>query len=206
MTLMMAALLLQSAVEERTQGQAGGARFFVDYMAHSFLKDGAAVFLSNYLAMEVEIVPPRGGTLTVSQNQFTLRVNSRKPALLPQSSGFVAASLKYSDWDRQRRIDASVGGIRIGSPQQIPRFPGDPTRRPLPAPPRAPEPEDRSGLGKPPEEPADQLVVKWALPEGETAKPVKGFLYFPHKGKPGSVKKLELIYSGPAGDTAIVLR
>lgn len=207
MTLLLTALvLLQAPPDTRIHAQAGGAKIAVEYMAHSFLADGQSAFLSDYLALEVEVFPPRGKSLLVSQNQFTLRVNGKKPALLAQSSGMVAASLKYADWDNRRRIDVTMGDIRVGTPQQTPRFPDDPTRRPLPAPPRAPAPEDRSGVEKQPQEPADQLVVKWALPEGESSKPVKGFLYFPHKGKPGSIKKLELLYSGPAGETTIVLR
>lgn len=210
--LFLLAALLQQPQERAkpsdypVHGVNGSTGIGVEYMAHSLMVDGRTAFVSDYLVIEVEVFPKRGESVMVSQNQFTLRVNGKNPALLAQSSGMVSASLKYADWDRQKRLDATVGDVRLGYPQRTPRFPGDPTTRPLPAPPRAPTDQDRSGIEKQPEETADQLVVKWALPEGEASKPVKGFVYFPHKGKPGSIKKLELIYSTPAGETTLVLK
>ena len=89
----------------------------------------------------------------------------------------------------------------LGRPVPVERFPGDPTaRRRLP--PRAPEPEDRSGAEKTPEPKAEEVVVETALPEGTQRLPVSGYLYFAYKGK---VKSVELIYDGPEGHAALRL-
>ncbi len=37
-------------------------------------------------------------------------------------------------------------------------------------------------------------MIRTALPEGSFKGPVSGFLYFPWKGKPKSIKKLDLLY------------
>jgi hypothetical protein len=180
-----------------------------EYMAHSLLAGGQSIFISDYLVIEVEVFPAVQSSVMVSQNHFTLRVNGKKPALLSQSPGMAAASVKYPDWERRPTLEAGVGlgdgAVIAGRPRHEPRFPGDQARRPLPPPPQAPTPEDRSGLDREQKEPAHEIVAKAGLPEGETAKPVKGILLFPHRGKPASIKKLELLYHGPGGEAAIVL-
>jgi len=114
----------------------------------------------------------------------------------------VAASLKYPDWERRPNLEAEAGvgnaGVIVGRPQTAERFPGDPrpAQQRLPRPPQAPPPENRSGLEKPEPVKADELALSAALPEGSARGPVSGYLYFAWKGKPGSIKSLELIYQG----------
>ncbi|MBI3208468.1 MAG: hypothetical protein HYZ37_06160 [Candidatus Solibacter usitatus] len=110
------------------------------------------------------------------------------------------------------RMEASagVGSIDViaGRPRRTERFPGDPRPQQdrLPAPPKVPANEDRSGVEREAPITPAEAIVRGALPEGEVSKPVRGFLYYAYKGKPGSAKKVELVYSGPAGDAVIALR
>jgi hypothetical protein len=41
----------------------------------------------------------------------------------------------------------------------------------------------------------EELLAETALPEGEHGGAVSGFLYFAYKGKAGTIKSLELLYS-----------
>ncbi len=144
----------------------------------------------------------------VSAAHFRLRVNNKKQTLYSQTPGMVAASLKYPDWHERRGLEGSAGagnaGVILGTPSS--RFPGDSRdRRRLPAPPRAPEEENRSGIERAPETKAEDAVVGAALPEGPQRGPVAGCLYFPYDGKLKSLKTLELLYEGPRGTASLRL-
>src|SRR6185295_2541155 len=113
-------------------------------------------------------------------------------------------SLKYPDWERRKsmEVQASVGAdVIVGRPQTVERFPGDPRPRQsrLPRAPQAPEPDPRSGSAR--QEPVNvsDVIAATALPEGMTASPVSGYLYFRYRGKTKSIKSLELVYQGKAG-------
>ncbi len=182
-----------------------------EYTVRSFGTRGKTFVTRDYLVVEVAVYPAGGRPLLVSHGQFTLRVNGRKSVLFPQAPSFVAASLKYPDWERRPTLTAGAGlgdvGVVVGKPETVGRFPGDPrpdqTR--LPNPPRAPRPEDPGGAGRQPAESAEEIAVETALPEGETKHPVGGYLYFAYKSKTKSIRSLELIYRGAAGEAVLQL-
>ncbi len=200
-----------TAADYPIHAQMGEAWLGADYHVRSVLARGQSIMVQDYLVVEVALYPPPGKSLAVSAGQFTLRLNGKKQLLHAQAPGFVAAALKYPDWERRPTLVAtgSVGnaGVIIGRPEQTERFPDDnrPTRTRLPAPPRAPAPENPSGLDK--EEPPkpEELVVEAALPGGEFKGTVSGYLYFAYKGKTKSIRTLELLYEGPAGAAALRL-
>lgn len=180
---------------------AGKLRLGADYTVHSFSARGRTFVADAYLVVEVALYAPRGEEVMVSTSRWTLCVNGKKQPLAPQAPQFVAASLKYPDWQNTRTLEAQAGPVILGRPVPVERFPGDPTaRRRLP--PRAPEPEDPSGAEKTPEPKAEEVVVETALPEGTQRLPVSGYLYFAYRGK---VKSVELIYDGPEGRAALRL-
>jgi hypothetical protein len=197
-----------AASEYPVQGKAGGLAIGAEYLVRSFSGQGRTFATDGYLVVEVALFPPPGETLAVSAGAFGLRINGQKRAILAQNPAFVAASLKYSDWGRQTSVEAHAGSgdreVRINTPVPSARFPGD-MRVPAPRrPPRAPE-ENRSGLERRPEPVAHEIAVESALPEGVFRGPVAGFLYFPYSRKTRSLKSLELLYGGPAGDAALKL-
>ncbi len=184
-------------------GAAGKLGIGADYTVHSFSGRGRMFVAEAYLVVEVALYGPRGEEAMVSGSRWSLRVNGKKQALAPQPPQFVAASFKYPDWERTRRLEAQAGPVILGRPVPVERFPGDPTaRRRLPPPPRAPEPQDPGGAEKTPEPKAEEVVLETALPEGTQRLPVSGYLYFAYKGK---VKSVELIYEGPEGRAALRL-
>ena len=172
------------------------------------ISGGDGVFISeDHIVVEVTVTPPKKTEIPVSHSQFSVRLNGKKRLLLPASPQFVAASFKYPDWYEPRGVQAQAGPVVLGRPEISERFPGDPTPggTRLPRAPRAPAPDNRSGVEKEEVRP-EELAVSKALPEGPASLPVKGYLYFPYRGAIKKIKSLELIYQGPAGDTTIKLR
>jgi hypothetical protein len=171
-----------------------------------------SVVTGDYLVVEIGMYPTRGETFRIALEHFSLRINGKKQTLAAQTPGFVAASVKYADWERRPTLVGSAGsgdaGVIIGRPRQTERFPGDPRPRQerLPDPPKIPGHEDRSGVEKePPKTPAD-MINEEALIDGDYSVPVRGYLYFPFKGKPRSLTAVDLEYQGPAGKATLKLK
>jgi len=211
--LLLLALALPLTAQERVKpadwpvhSQVKDSAIAAEYMVRTVLAEGRSAVLRDYLVIEVGFFPAKGKSLLLSTGQFSLRVNGKKIPLLAQTPGMVAASVKYEDWEVRPTVMAtgSVGnaGVILGRPQGAERFPGDrrPTQDRLPPTPRAPGQEDRSGIEREPEVKPEEMVSRAALPEGDTAQPVRGYLFFPFKGKTSSIKKLALVYGGPAGE------
>jgi hypothetical protein len=172
-----------------------------EYLVHSVPGAGETYFVPNYLVVEVACFPAKGARPNLQAGQFTLRINGKRDVVFPQAPSFVAASLKYPDWERRPRLVGEAGPVIIGRPERVERFPGDPRpgRTRLPEPPRAPD----TGSPREPAMSAEELVVDAALPEGEAAGPVSGYLYFAYRGKTKKIKSLELLWSG--GEEPVVL-
>ena len=165
-----------------------------EFMVHSFSKGEEAYVAPEFIVVEVALYPPKGAKLTVSPSQFSLRINGKKQALLPQSPGLVASSFDHPEWQNRPRFEmgGGMGGIGVGTPQPQPTgIPG-----------RDPSQQDPYGSENRPRVNPRELAVQTALPMGEFQKPVSGFLYFSYKGKGSSIKSLELTYD----DTVIKLR
>jgi hypothetical protein len=211
----MAVALLAEAIparpkpeEYKTQQKLGKITLAAEFHMHT-LPGGRRNFLTeDYVVVEVAVYPAKGLPIVVSNGHFVLRLNGKKPGLMAQSPGFVAAAMKYPDWEQRRTVElgggVGDGGVIVGRPRTEPRFPGDqrPPQRPVPEPPKAPgiEPERVEEIT------AEEAIRSMALEEGMVDLPIAGYLYFPLKGKlkrPGTV---ELIYSGPAGDATLKLQ
>ena len=177
-----------------------------EYMMHSFSAGRQTFIAKYYLVVEVALYPPKGERLMVDPGQFSLRVNGKKQALAPEAPEFVAASLKYPDWETHPHVEAGAGPIVAGRPESVGRFPGDPEaqqRLPNPAPP--PTVDDRTGQDKQPPDTADQVALQTALSPGEAHGPVSGYLFFAYTGNVKRIRSLELDYAGPEGSAALPL-
>ena len=198
--------------EYAAHAAAGPMELAADFLVRSFSGRGKTFIAGDYLVVEVAVYPPRPEAVLLSSGHFTLRVNGKKQRLFAQAPGMVAASLKYADWENRPSLQAGAGmgdaGVIIGRPPRSERFPGDPVpaQSRLPRPPRAPDARAPGGIDR--EEPvrAEDVAIETALPEGETRYPVSGHLYFAWKGKPASIKELDLLYEGPAGKAILRLR
>jgi len=184
---------------------AGKVAIGAEYLIRSIPAGNQTFMTPDYLVVEVAVYPAFAQPVTIDGNTFTLRLNERK-LLSSISPGFVAASLKYPDWEQHRTTEVSAGvgdaNVTLGRPPAVGRFPGDPTAR-RPRPPRAPGTDEQNGVEREEPESAEQVINRTALVEGLASHPVSGFLYFPFKGKIKSLKSVELIYKNE--DTSVTL-
>jgi hypothetical protein len=169
-----------------------------EFLGRTVPAPGAAFVLQHYLAVEVAMFT---GEFTFQSGSFSLRLNG-KGALLAQTPGMVAASLKYPDWENQHQITATAGvgnaGVILGRNTKS-RFPGD-RREPTPPPGTPVKAEVETGLA-----PWD-WVAKLAWEDGPGRGPAGGLLYFAYKGSLAKLKTIELIYNGAGGLTILTLR
>lgn len=177
-----------------------------EYLVHSFSGGQESFIARGYLVVEVALFPDKGENLAVNTSQFALRVNGHKQAIAAEGAEFVAASLKYPDWDTRQChpcTEATAGPVIFGAPAPVGRFPGDPRAAPGRVP-RAPD-DNAAGIEKQPPVKPDELALQTALQEGEHHAPVSGYLFFPYQGKSSRIHKLELDYTGAAATTTLAL-
>ena len=175
-----------------------------EYLVHSIPGERGGYFAKEYLVIEVAIFPGTKDSRKISSGSFTLRINN-KSMLIAQSSGAVAAALKYPDWEQRPQMTAQAGPLIYGAPQ-VGRFPGDPTQsRPLPTP-RVPDQTDSGNVEKEPNLPIEEAIARVALPEGAFADRAKGCLFFRFAGKLKSIKSLDLIYDPGSNSAPATIR
>ena len=183
--------------EYPVHARSGDTTIAAEYMVQSISTPKASFIAKDYLVVEVAVFPPRTGTM-IRASEFTLRVNGAKQELMTQTPGFVAASLKYDDWTRQRGVVAQAGPVIIG-PRASGRFPGD-NRHPMPR--RQPAPEDAAPeVERETIDPSDAIDAA-ALNEGPARQPRSGYLFFPYTGKLTKIKSVELNYRPESGPPA----
>lgn len=158
-----------------------------EFCGHTVPHKGTTYFTSDYIVVEVEVLPDKGNPLNLTSGQFRLRLNGKKDGLLPETPGMVAGSLKYDDWTQRPRLEGQAGPVIMGGPRQQPRFPGD--RQPQPLPGGNPANENQE-----PKTTDAEAVIEAALPEGLTLGPTKGLVYFPYRGKLKSLKSVHLVW------------
>ncbi|MBZ5593263.1 MAG: hypothetical protein LAP39_13560 [Acidobacteriia bacterium] len=183
-----------------------------EYLVHSIPTHSQTFFARDYLVVEVAVFPARGEPVEINTNTFTLRLNGRKEILYRDTPGFVAASLRYPDWEQPHphtEVQAGAGnaGVILGRPPVVGRFPDDPTpgQNRLPAPPKAPTPDERAGIDRDEPQTPDEAVAQYGLPDGRIEKPVSGYIYFHFRGKTKSIKSLDLVYEDNAGSVTLKL-
>ncbi len=196
------------ATDYPVHAMAGQMAIGADYLVHSIPAGDQTFVAPDYLVVEVAVFPAPGQPVTIDGNSFALRLNGKKFTLPPDAPGFVAASLKYPDWEQHPTAVAPGGvgnaGVTVGLPPPVGRFPGDPTatQQPLPRPPTQ---EERNGIDRQQPKSAEEVIAGSALLEGKTDHPVSGFLYFHYRGKIKSLKSIELIYQGKEGPATLKL-
>lgn len=174
-----------------------------EYLIHSIPTDNGSLFARDYLVVEVAIYPGKQPVI-ISDAHFTLRMNGKKSVLNAESPSFVAASIKYPDWEQRPTLIGTAGvgdgTVMVGAPTPTPRFPGDTAgSTPIGLPRKQPDNTDAAGNPRPYAS-VDELIARAALPEGEARTPRKGALFFAFQGKLKSVHKLELLYDDTRGN------
>jgi hypothetical protein len=165
----------------------GNVTLAAEFDGHNVPRPEGPLSTEDYVIVEACLFGPSGARLTLSPDNFSLKINDRKPQT-SQSFLLVAHSLRDPEWvppeQKKSKPKTSFGGGGGG--------------------------EDTSTL--PPKVPIElqrawtQYVQRAALPEGDRALPEAGLLFFQYHGKSQSIHSLELVYSGPAGNATLPLQ
>ena len=189
-----------TAEEYDVHGQSKKLAIGAEFMVHSFSRGEQTFIAKDYLVVEVALFPAKGETFTVTDADFTLRINGKKQVLEPASTSMVVASLQHPEWEQAGGMRPEVGGqmgnvgVMMGGPRSTNPFPGS-NAPGAQLPPRVPVPQDTpGGVEKAPPVKAEDVANQTALVEGDQHTAVSGFLYFPFRGKIDSIKTLELVY------------
>jgi hypothetical protein len=174
----------------QAQAQAGSVTIAAEFTGHAVPTPAASYTTEDYVVVEAALFGPPGARVTISSEDFSLRIKGKKALTPSVPAEVVLKSLNDPSWE----------------------------------PPTPPEPKNKSGFGGggnangdntpplPPKMPMplrhimSQHVQNAALLQGERALPQAGLLFFPFHGKPESIRSLELIYSGPAGQAELKLQ
>jgi len=177
----------------QAHAKAGAVTVAAEFMGHAILTpEGATYTTDDYVVVETGLFGPPGARLTISNGDFSLRIQTKKTTSLPsQPFGMVFKSLKDPVWEDANAVDAKAKkstGISTGGNGQD-NSPPAPVHMPIPL---------RYAM--------EQRVQKTALPEGDRALPEAGLIFFLYRGKIESIRSAELVYAGPAGTATLTLQ
>jgi hypothetical protein len=167
--------------------QAGALTLAADFVRHSVPTPEATYSTEDFVIVEAGLFGPPEARAKLSVGDFSLRINGKKMASPSQPYGLSFSSLKDPQWEPPSKSKASKptldqgGGQPDDSFKPIVRMPIDLKRT------------------------MQQRVQRASMPEGDRALPAAGLLFFEYRGKPESIRSLELIYSGPAGKATLAL-
>jgi hypothetical protein len=179
----------------QAHAQVGPVILAAEFKGHAVPTPDGTLETEEYVAVEVAVFGSAGARATISAGDFSLRINGKKNPEPSEPLGRVAGSLKDPEWispeeEAEKKPSKTALGGSVGGGEQ--RNPGDPPRVY-----RVPFNVRREWT---------QRAQKTPLPEGDRTLPVAGLLFFEYRGKPTSVRSLELIYSGSAGKVTVPLQ
>jgi hypothetical protein len=177
--------------EYQAHAQAGLVTVAAEFTRHSVATLQATLSTEDYVVVEVGLFGPPETRVKLSHEDFSLRINGKRFPLHAQPYGLVLSSLKDPEWQppvtegskSKTGISTDGGGQNGGEPP--------------PTPPKMPFELVRV---------MQQRVQKAVLPEGDRLLPVAGLIFFEYRGKPTSIRSIDLTYDGPAGKAVLALR
>lgn len=177
--------------------QAGMVTIAAEFDAHGIPDPNEILSSDDYVVVEVALFGPAGMKLPLNFQDFSLRINGRKPAPA-QPYEFVFKSLRTPEYEppTQHMLDEAnkKTSINTGTNGQSPISTTDITQPTLPPIVHIPLEVSRRW---------QQKIHMASLPEGERPLPQAGLLFFPHNGK--NINAVELLYNGPAGKAKLEL-
>jgi hypothetical protein len=179
-----------------------GAEFF----GRAYDGAGGSFYAEDYLVIEVALYPEKGPRMKLAAGDFRLRLNGATREWMAVTPGTVAMAIRQPGMDRTRPGVSMGGGVGpgvvvMGGPRTVERFPGDPRTR-VPSRPGTGQEEKPSDLEKGAKA-AQELAVESVEADGLGA---SGLIYFYWRGKMRDLKRIDLIYDGPAGRATVRLR
>lgn len=178
-----------SPADYPSQSHAGNVTIAAEFAGHSIPKPEGPLSTEDYIVVETALFGATGDHLTLSINDFSLRVNGKKAVLSSQPSEYVARSVKDPEWvpPDQPSAPKSKGGLSTGG--QGDNGPPPPVHVPI---------ELRRAMA--------QYVQRASLPQGDRPLPQAGLLFFESRSQTKNIHSLELVYSGPAGKATLNLQ
>lgn len=184
-----------AATEYQSHGQAGSIMIGAEFDGHSVPTPEHTFSTEDYIVVEAAFFGPPGGHITLSRDDFSLRIGGRKNLLTSEPYELVMKSLKDPEWQppESKEDKDSKGGLTTGGAGG--GLSGGDKLPPLP--PKMPFPLRRA---------MEQQVERSAMEVGDKPLPQAGLLFFRYAGKAENIKSLDLVYSGAAGKTTITLQ
>ena len=180
-----------SASDYQTQGKAGDISIAAEFLGHSVPTSTNILSSEEYVVVEAALYGAADARLKLSLDDFSLRINGKKTPLPAQPYELVFKSIKDPDLEPPASEKKSKGGLNTSGG-------GNGNEANLPP------PVVHIPIGV--QRAMEQRVQKASLQEGERALPQAGLVYFQYRGKPQSIRSVELIYSGPAGKLTLPLQ
>jgi len=178
--------------EYQAQAKAGDVTIGAEFMGHAVPTPEQTFSSEDYVVVEAGLFGPPGAHTTLSQSDFSLRINGKKTASPSQPYALVFKSLKDPQWQPPEQPESkSKGGLTTGGGG------GGQSDAPPPLPPKMPF-ELRRAM--------ELHVQKASMEEGDRALPQAGLLFFSYRGKTEGIHSLELIYGGAAGKATLMLQ
>ncbi len=177
--------------EYQAQAKAGAVTIGAEFMGHSIPTPEHIFSTEDYIVVEAGLFGPPGAHITLSRDDFTLRVNGKKTTSPYEPFELVSRTLKDPEWQPPKTDDQkqSKGGLTTGGDGGGDKLP--------PIPPKMPFPLRRA---------MELQVQRSYMEEGDRALPQAGLLFFSYHGKAENIRSLELIYNGAAGKATLTLQ
>ncbi len=141
-----------------------------------------------FVTVEAAMFGAPNAKLQLSPDDFSLRINGKKNALMSESYLMLWHSLKDPSWEPPENSVKSKTSVNAGGGGQDDSLP------PIIHMP----PDLRHAM--------EQRVQKGSFPEGDRALPQSGLLFFEYHGQAKGIRSMELFYAGPAGKATLALR
>lgn len=183
-----------TAADYQVVAQAGTVTVAAEFTGHSIPTLQGALTTEDYVVVETALFGSPGARMTLSADDFSLRINGRKAPLPSQPYGLVVGSVKDPEWEPPPGAAGSKSKTKLNSGGGGGN--SDPGDAP-PAPVVIPIEVRRA---------AAQRVQRVVFPSGDRTLPQAGLLFFRYPGKTESIRSMELIYAGPAGKATLALR
>jgi hypothetical protein len=175
-----------AATDYQAQGKAGDVTIAADFLGHAIPKMEGPLTTEDYVVVEAGLFGPSGKEITMSIDDFSLRINGKKQPLPSQPYELVAKSVKDPQWSPPAPPEKSKSGFGSGGQNDPP-----------PAPVRVPF-ELRRAMA--------QHLQRTSMPQGQHPLPQAGLLYFQYRGKRENIRSLELIYTSTSGTVTLALQ
>jgi hypothetical protein len=178
-----------SAADYQAHEKAGAVTIAADFAGHGIVTPEGTLTTDDYVVFEVAFYGPPGTHTQISADDFSLRINGKKP-LPNQPYGMVLGEVKDPEWVPPDSASTSKSKTSLnGGGSAGDNSPPPPVHVPI---------ELQHAMA--------QRVQKAALPEGDRVLPQAGMIFFRYGGKVKGIHSIELVYSGAAGKATLDIR